>query len=224
MDGKTKDIFNELKSKTDEVIVSYSGGKDSLVLLDLCTKVFSKVHAFYMYIVKDISFQMRMLDYAEKKYKIEIKYYPHWLLSRWYKNNTYRLPDSNTFDIKNLNINDIEQTARNYFNTDMVLTGIKQADSIDRRIYLRTLKLSAINEKGQKAHPLSFWNKGMVMSYIKRFKLPTPENFGLNSFDIELVPNKIIPIKNKYPEDYEKIKQQFPLIDSLLVYEKIRKE
>ncbi len=47
----TTQLLAEYAKKHDSVLVSYSGGKDSLVTLDLCTRTFKRVTAFFMYFV-----------------------------------------------------------------------------------------------------------------------------------------------------------------------------
>jgi phosphoadenosine phosphosulfate reductase len=71
------DLVRVQSGITDSVIVSYSGGKDSAVVLDLCHRYFKTVHAFFMYQVSDLSFQEATLRRAEKKYGIEIYRVPH---------------------------------------------------------------------------------------------------------------------------------------------------
>ena len=54
------DLFHAVRtaaSMSRRVLVSFSGGKDSVVLLDLCAKHFERVDAFFMYHVRGLEFQ-----------------------------------------------------------------------------------------------------------------------------------------------------------------------
>lgn len=73
-------LYDPIKTQakvTDSVIVAFSGGKESIVTLDLCFRYFKNVRAFFMYICPDLSFQERTLEWYEKKYQTEIIRIPH---------------------------------------------------------------------------------------------------------------------------------------------------
>ena len=73
-------IYESIKAQskvTDAVLVGFSGGKDSIVTLDLCFKYFKKVVPFFLYIVPGLSFQERQLQWYENRYQTEIIRLPH---------------------------------------------------------------------------------------------------------------------------------------------------
>lgn len=86
---QTINRLNALAEVNDKILISFSGGKDSLIVLDLCSKAFKKVICFFMYLIPGLDHIERQLQCAEKKYGVEILQYPHWLLSRLLKNGIY---------------------------------------------------------------------------------------------------------------------------------------
>lgn len=59
-----ENLFDAVKRQallTESVIVSYSGGKESAVTLDLAARHFKTVHVFFMHQVAGLSFQEAVL-------------------------------------------------------------------------------------------------------------------------------------------------------------------
>ena len=63
-------LFDPIKTQasvTDSVIVGFSGGKDSIVTLDLCFRYFKTVKPYFMYLVPGLDFQEKMLKRYEER-------------------------------------------------------------------------------------------------------------------------------------------------------------
>lgn len=91
-------LFDPIKTQvkvTDSVIVGFSGGKDSIITLDLCMRYFKNVKPFFMYLVPDLSFQEKMLQYYENRYDTEIIRIPHFECSNFLKYGSFTMADWN---------------------------------------------------------------------------------------------------------------------------------
>ena len=128
------DPIKAMSMVTDSVIVAFSGGKESVVTLDLCSRYFKNIKSFFMYIVPDLSFQERTMEWYEKRYQIEIMRIPHMDVSEFYHYGSFR-PGDPTFPI--VSINDIYQYVRLETDFWWIAAGERIDDSIVRRAMMK---------------------------------------------------------------------------------------
>jgi phosphoadenosine phosphosulfate reductase len=100
-------LFQPIKTArciSDNVIVGFSGGKDSICALDLCCRYFGTVHAYFMYLVPGLSFQEAQLRWYEQRHNLKIHRVPHPMLSSWLKWGVFRKSDFYVPEISFANI------------------------------------------------------------------------------------------------------------------------
>lgn len=212
----TESVIEFLKTQTDSVVLFYSGGKDSLVLLDLLHSHGFKVNIAFMYFVEGLEHVEKYLDWAKKKYGVQVMKYPHWMLTQYYKDNYYRFHTNEEF--QNIKLGDIENAARKDFGCQWIVSGMKQNDSLNRRLMLKTYFMEALYLDGKRAYPLSTWKKQECLSYIKFKKLPMPISYtASNSSGVDLNKDVLLWIKEHYPDDLRKILEVFPFAETLIL-------
>lgn len=205
-------LFDPIKTQsmiTDSVLVGFSGGKDSAACLDLCFKYFKNVKPFFMYIVPDLEFQERTLRYYENRYKTEIIRVPHFMLSEFLRYGTFRWPD---LDVPMVKTVELYNYLRELTDVYWIAAGERISDSIIRRAMIKNS--SSIDEKRGRFYPLAYWSVDHVRSYNKANRLPLSlENKALGYSFRSLMAQDLMDIKRIFPDDYEKIKDMFPLVD-----------
>lgn len=217
---KANPLFQSIETAavlTDRVLVSFSGGKDSVVLLDMAMRYFSNVQGFFMYQVAGLSFQEAILRYYEDKYGIPIHRIPHFELSQWLRYGLYRSPD---FDVPIIGIQDIYAYMR--LNTDVhwIAAGERIADSIWRRAMIK--QSGSIDAKRGRFYPLAAWTKENVTAYIRQHKLKVGAESAKLGFSFRsLLGRDLQIIKEAYPKDYAKIREWFPLADVAIFRERM---
>lgn len=202
-------LYDPIKTQskvTDEVIVAFSGGKESVVVLDLCYRFFKKVHPFFMYICPDLSFQERTLEWYEKKYQTEIIRLPHMDVSEFFHYGSFRISDS-SFPI--VSINDIYQYIRLQTDTWWIAAGERIDDSIVRRAMMK--KSGSIDVKRGRFYPVSAWKKREIIDYIKFHNLYLGQDSKKLGFSFKSLWGKeLAMLKHYFPQDYEKILHLYP--------------
>lgn len=202
---------------TQEVIVSYSGGKDSAVVLDLCARHFKTVHAFFMYQVAGLSFQEAVLKWAEAKYGLEIYRIPHFELSDFYRAGVYCKPDWNLPRVK---VADVYAHVRQAFGCHWIAAGERAKDSVIRNAMIK--RSGSVDAKRGRFFPLAYWSKDNVTHYVQMHKLMvSPESRLLGHSFRSLDAKDLALVKQHYPADFEKIAQAFPDVEVALVRERM---
>lgn len=202
-------LYDPIKTQakvTDEVIVAFSGGKESVVVLDLCFRYFKKVHPFFMYICPDLSFQERTIEWYEKKYQTEIIRLPHMDVSEFFHWGSFR-PADLTFPV--VSINDIYQYVRLQTDTWWIAAGERIDDSIVRRAMMK--KSGSIDVKRGRFYPVSAWKKREIIDYIKFHNLYLGQDSRKLGFSFKSLWGKeLAMLKHYFPQDYEKILHLYP--------------
>lgn len=202
-------LFDPIKTQsrvTDSVIVGFSGGKDSIVTLDLCFKYFKRVVPFFMYLVPELEFQEKTLKWYENKYNTEIIRIPHFEVSEFLKYGSFTVADWNV-DV--VGIKDTYSYMRETTGIHWIAAGERCADSIVRNAMIK--KSGSVDYKRGRFYPLAYWKKQEVLEYIKYKKLYlSPEQRKIGFSFRSLAGCELSIIKEMYPKDYEKILKVYP--------------
>jgi phosphoadenosine phosphosulfate reductase len=211
--GPLYDPLRRMVDLTDSVIVFYSGGKDSAVVLDLAFRHFKNVYPVLMYYVPELSFQEAIVEWAQAHYSTEVYKVPHFELSSMYRFGVFAKPDP---AVRVTKMVDIYAHVREVFGCRWIVAGERCADSTIRNAMIK--KSGPIDANRGRFFPLAFWTKAHVVAYIKsRFIKVTPESAILGSSFAGIVPKQLVEIRKHYPDDYRKIVAAFPLVEASVV-------
>lgn len=204
-------LFENIKTAskiTDQVIVLFSGGKDSVVTLDLCCRYFKRVYPFFMYLIPGLSFHRAMARWAKQKYGVEVGEVPHFMLSEWLRYGTLREADFGVPIVKTV---DIYTHLRLETGCWWIAAGERISDSIVRRAMIK--RSSTIDADRGRFYPIAMWSKPEIMRYIKQRRLKiSPEAKTLGHSFRSLMPEEMFLLKQHYPDDYAKIQSWFPYV------------
>lgn len=213
-------LFDPIKTHatmTNEVVVAFSGGKDSIVTLDLSMRHFDRVQPFFMQIVPDLEFQEVTLRRYEKYYGVEVIRVPHPDLADFLRYGTFRPADYSVPEIK---MKDVYSYIRNKTQISWISAGERINDSLVRRAMIK--HSGTVDFKRFRMYPLAYWDKYEVMAYIRKKRLFLPKDSSELGFSFSsLSGRELSVIKSVFPRDYNKILEYFPLAESAVYrYEK----
>lgn len=200
------DPVKTMSKVTDAVIVAFSGGKESIVTLDMCFRYFKRVVPFFMYICPGLSFQEKTLEWYEKKYQTEIIRVPHMDVSEFYHWGSFRAADE-TFPI--VSINDIYKWVRLESDVWWIAAGERIDDSIVRRAMIK--HSSSIDVQRGRFYPVAMWKKKEILDYIKFHKLYIGQDSKKLGFSFKSLDGReLLMLKENFPDDYKKILRLYP--------------
>lgn len=103
-------------------------------------------------------------------------------------------------------------------------TGIRAADSLQRRIHIT--KEKARSPRKRQFYPCFDMNKADVMALLNGHGIKLPVDYELFGRSFDGLDHRFVkPIKDRFPEDFERIRFWYPLVDvELLRYETYGKD
>ena len=205
--------LQELATQHEKVAVAFSGGKDSLITLDLALRFFKNVYPFYMYFVPGLEFDEKRMAYCKQRFNLDVLLYPHFITFECLKTNTYIDPHPEVDEFPDLNQRMIYDWVKHETGSTLILNGQKKADGAFRRRLIATTK----NTQKDIYRPLKDWLRWEVLSYLKARDIPLPQQAGADNSGISLSTDEILYMYDNNQHDYEIIKSYFPYVETIIV-------
>jgi phosphoadenosine phosphosulfate reductase len=209
-------MLHRLAENSDSVLVALSGGKDSLVVLDLCMRpgLFKRVEAFYLYLVKGLEFFEKPVRVAAARHKVTVHMVPHPQLAYELRVGECRV--HLTRKVPNLSQVEIEHALRVRTGIGWIAAGHRMTDSLHRRGMLHVC--SGYDEPGRRVYPIWDWAPKDVHSYLRARGIPIPVSLipGARSQGFDLRPKMLTALRKRSPGDYAKVLAIFPFAGAQL--------
>lgn len=209
-------VLREGSCATQKIIVGFSGGKDSVAMLDLCKEYFKEVYVFNMYFVDKLQMQENYFRYIENKYKVKILHLPHFELSNIYQDNDSTWDNPFVKKCPKIYFSDVENYVRDFFGCKWFAYGMMACESIERNAMLKNN--NGIDYEYNKLYPLAFWNNKKVFAYLKNknIQLPPEYQWSERSANNPFIDFTQILLQTYYPSDWERVQYKFPLAGTAL--------
>ena len=200
----------------DSIIVSYSGGKDSICVLDMCVKAFKKVTCVYLYFVEEFQYNAELLDLPRQRYGIKVVKYPHWAFINSMRGMIYcdAYPEFEQYPA--MDPGATYQALMHALDIPLLAMGAKKADGIWRkRWYSQIPKMKGYRNI---IFPVIEWHKWDVLAYLKINKLPVPpdETAAARANGADLSTNFILWLYDNHPDDYQRLLNYFPYAEAVI--------
>jgi 3'-phosphoadenosine 5'-phosphosulfate sulfotransferase (PAPS reductase)/FAD synthetase len=119
-----------------KVLLFFSGGKDSIVMLDLLSKYskIEKIIGVYLYFVPDMSYKNEIIDYYSKKYNIDIIQAPHPFHILYQQKRVYGIENNldRKYTMQELQLGVYQKNLKIKMDIEYGSLGYKKTDSITR--------------------------------------------------------------------------------------------
>lgn len=213
-------------------ILAFSTGKDSIVAWLKLRRYFDKIVPYYLYsdLCGPLSFVEKALRYYEDWFGCHILRLPHPALYRQLNRFVLQAPENlriiEEAKLPELDYEDINALVRA---TDPELagayqaSGVRSADSIVRRQSI--LKNGPVNHNARRWYPVYDYKKADMVKALDEAGIYLPidyEWFGRTYDGLDYRFTSVI--KEKSPEDYERIKETFPLVELDILRQVYRRE
>ena len=221
------DRLEKARGKEKTILVSYSGGKDSLAVTDLAVRVFGvpNIKAFMMEAIPGLRYTAEIADNLQRRHGISLILLPHWTMLQAIGSLCFcdgmvgggRKP-SELAVFKNSKLADIHAMIRQRTGIRTIATGYKRADSLWRR-----RMMSVPSAMAGLCCPLANWTRKQVVEYLASRKIPMPEDMGGTKYlknGVDLNTRSVCWLHDHMPDDFAKLESVFPYVGAIIARRK----
>ena len=213
----------------DEILVAFSGGKDSLATIDLAARVFPRVQPYFRYEVKGLAENERVFAAIERRFHCEMIQVPSPELASKVRFGAM-LPREHDFS-RNLRHVDIEAYVRQMTGLEWIASGQRMQESLARRGMINSAKrypdsgtgipeTLGIDRRSKRLYPIASWGPQHVRDYMRVRHLPRPVQTGMNrdrTTGLTLNASNLKHLRENNPEEYRKMIGRFPLAEVIVM-------
>lgn len=212
------------------ILLSFSLGKDSIGAWIKLKKFFKRIIPFYMYSIPDLAFIEKSIRYFEDHFQTPIIRMPHPALYRMLANFVFQPPER-CHIIEDLRISDFSYSYDALHNElisccglpadTFCANGARCLDNLSRRAGIK--KWGSLNPRRRTFMPIYDWNAAQLEQCLRKEKIKLPVDYimfgrSLDGIDVRF----LAPIAERFPEDYKRILEWFPLANLELLRAKWR--
>lgn len=207
------------KISNDTVLLSFSGGKESLSSWLWLRENGVRVVPVYLWRIPAMSFVERALRYYEDQFQTHIIRLPHPALYRWLNNHVFRPPEqcaiAEEAELYEFDYDEVFALAIAAARLPMdvyTAIGVRMTDNVNRWASIK--KHGAINQERKTFYPIYDFSKERLLETIRAsgIKLPADYKWFGRSFD-GLDWRFLHVLRDKAPRDYKRIIELFPLAE-----------
>jgi len=211
---ETLEAVSKMVQANENLAVAYSGGKDSRVVLDMFAKRVERerLAVFFMYFVPGLKFIEDEMAWAEHRWNVKIRQYPHWAITTAMRNGIYCHPSE--YNVPPLTVYNLYSFVLLDTNSRMVVTGAKKSDSAWRRQTIKNKKFTRV------FYPLVEWNKFDVLSYLKTNGIPIPRSEKASATGVDLSSSSLLWMYHEHRDDFYRLCEYFSFAEAIVYREK----
>lgn len=202
-------LLRLVRAETDAIGVAVSFGKDSLATLDLCCRLFVRVEGYYLYRVKGLAIVDEWSEAVRRRYGVNVRMYPHFDLSRCYRNAVLQPHWKGTEQTAKIKLPDIEDAFRRDANVEWIALGWRRNDSFSRALIMK--QCGGFDPKTKRVFPLRAWKRKDVFGYLAERHIPLPPGLGRkDQGGLDFHPGALAALRDEYPDDWQRWLTDFP--------------
>lgn len=208
-----------VREKTDTVVLSFSGGKDSLACWLVLRPYFPRIIPVYHYWVPGLRFVEEALTYYEDVLGAHIHRLPHpifyQLLANSYFQPAHRVPICEYYDLPEMSFRDWTDILADEYGaleTYWTAVGTRAHDSATRRMAMR--RHGTVREAERKFFPVADLKKDELIALFRRHGVRLPRDYAIWGRSFDGIDYYFLRgVRDHYPEDYRRILEWFPLAE-----------